>query len=261
MNTVYVRADELGRRRRPSRRRSSRASTGASVTTAEDLADRVSGSLVDAKNLAGTLGDGPRGRRRSLPAFLIASLLTLVVRQQADPRARDAEGARLAAAARRPPGHRRVARCRACSAARSESSLGLGGALLVGALAPDARGDGRRRREAAGRSALRGGPFGQGAVETALDRRARSTRPSSLALIALARSALAAARRSRRGCRRRPPRRSPAPGRRPAPHRLRPNDERRTMRQTAPPVYELRGVSQDVRARRRPRCTPSATST
>ena len=29
---------------------------GASVTTAEDLAERVSGTLIDAKNLAGKLG-------------------------------------------------------------------------------------------------------------------------------------------------------------------------------------------------------------
>jgi putative ABC transport system permease protein len=49
---------------------------GASVTTAEDLADRVSGSLVDAKNLAGKLGTA-LVIVGLLSAFLIASLLTL----------------------------------------------------------------------------------------------------------------------------------------------------------------------------------------
>jgi ABC-type antimicrobial peptide transport system permease subunit len=49
---------------------------GASVTTADDLADRVSGTLVDAKNLAGKLGTA-LVIVGLLSAFLIASLLTL----------------------------------------------------------------------------------------------------------------------------------------------------------------------------------------
>jgi putative ABC transport system permease protein len=49
---------------------------GASVTTAADLADRVSGTLVDAKNLAGSLGKALM-IVGLLAAFLIASLLTL----------------------------------------------------------------------------------------------------------------------------------------------------------------------------------------
>jgi ABC-type antimicrobial peptide transport system permease subunit len=49
---------------------------GASVTTAEDLADRVAGTLVDAKNLAGSLGTA-LVVVGLLSAFLIASLLTL----------------------------------------------------------------------------------------------------------------------------------------------------------------------------------------
>jgi putative ABC transport system permease protein len=49
---------------------------GASVTTASDLADRVSGTLVDAKNLAGSLGKA-LGIVALLSAFLIATLLTL----------------------------------------------------------------------------------------------------------------------------------------------------------------------------------------
>ena len=46
------------------------------MTTAADLADRVSGTLVDAKNLAGTLGTALM-IVGLLAAFLIASLLTL----------------------------------------------------------------------------------------------------------------------------------------------------------------------------------------
>lgn len=49
---------------------------GASVTTAEDLAGRVSGSLVDARKLADRLGTG-LVIVALLAAFLIASLLTL----------------------------------------------------------------------------------------------------------------------------------------------------------------------------------------
>ena len=53
-----------------------RSFDGASVTTAEDLADRVSGSLVDARRLADRLGTA-LVIVALLAAFLIASLLTL----------------------------------------------------------------------------------------------------------------------------------------------------------------------------------------
>jgi putative ABC transport system permease protein len=49
---------------------------GASVTTSKDLADRVGGSLVDAKNLSGKLGTALE-IVGLVAAFLIASLLTL----------------------------------------------------------------------------------------------------------------------------------------------------------------------------------------
>lgn len=49
---------------------------GAQVTTAKDLADRVGGSLVDAKNLSGKLGTALE-IVGLVAAFLIASLLTL----------------------------------------------------------------------------------------------------------------------------------------------------------------------------------------
>ncbi len=75
VNVVYVRADSANDV-------SSVASTitktfdGASVTTAQDLAARVSGTLVDAKNLAGKLGTALIVVGL-VAAFLIAILLTL----------------------------------------------------------------------------------------------------------------------------------------------------------------------------------------
>jgi ABC-type antimicrobial peptide transport system permease subunit len=75
VNTVYVRAnnsDQVGALARHIKA----TLPGASVTTAKDLADRVSGSLVDAKNLAGKLGLALE-LVALLGAFLIASLLTL----------------------------------------------------------------------------------------------------------------------------------------------------------------------------------------
>lgn len=75
VNTVYVRAesaDDVA----PVASSIERTLDGASVTTAGDLADRVSGTLVDAKNLAGSLGTALM-IVGLLSAFLIASLLTL----------------------------------------------------------------------------------------------------------------------------------------------------------------------------------------
>jgi ABC-type antimicrobial peptide transport system permease subunit len=75
INTVYVRAESAGDVAAVAAAIEKKLD-GASVTTAEDLADRVSGSLVDAKNLTSKLGTvlivvG------LLAAFLFASMLTL----------------------------------------------------------------------------------------------------------------------------------------------------------------------------------------
>ncbi len=75
VNTVYVRAkssDDVA----AVADRIEQTLEGASVTTADDLADRVSGTLVDARNLAGSLGTALM-IVGLLAAFLIASLLTL----------------------------------------------------------------------------------------------------------------------------------------------------------------------------------------
>ena len=75
VNTVYVRAESSDDVESVAAA-IERTLDGASVTTAADLADRVSGTLVDAKNLAGTLGKALM-IVGLLAAFLIASLLTL----------------------------------------------------------------------------------------------------------------------------------------------------------------------------------------
>jgi putative ABC transport system permease protein len=75
VNTVYVRAKSSDQVAAVSR--AIRASvSGTSVTTAKDLADRVSGSLVDAKNLTDKLG-AALAIVGLLAAVLIASLLSL----------------------------------------------------------------------------------------------------------------------------------------------------------------------------------------
>jgi ABC-type antimicrobial peptide transport system permease subunit len=75
VNTIYVRADSASDVSAVSSEIQSTVD-GASVTTAADLAKRVSGTLVDAKNLASKLG-GALAIVALLAAFLIASLLTL----------------------------------------------------------------------------------------------------------------------------------------------------------------------------------------
>jgi putative ABC transport system permease protein len=75
VNTVYVRADNAKNVAAVASSIKSSFSS-SSVTTAQDLADRVTGSLVDAKNLTSKLG-GALEIVALLAAILIASLLTL----------------------------------------------------------------------------------------------------------------------------------------------------------------------------------------
>jgi ABC-type antimicrobial peptide transport system permease subunit len=75
VNTVYVRAESSDDVMAVSTEIENTVD-GASVTTAADLAERVSGTLVDAKNLASKLG-AALAIVALLAAFLIASLLTL----------------------------------------------------------------------------------------------------------------------------------------------------------------------------------------
>ena len=96
VNTVHVRANPTERRRRG--READQATFAApSVTTAADLADRVGGSLADAKDLSGKLGT-------ALTSSALVGRLPdrhpadAVLGHQAHARARHAQGDRLAAA-------------------------------------------------------------------------------------------------------------------------------------------------------------------
>lgn len=75
VTTIYVRGDSADQVTGVSSEIEKTVS-GSSVTTASDLANRVSGTLVDAKNLAGKLGTA-LSIVALVSAFLIASLLTL----------------------------------------------------------------------------------------------------------------------------------------------------------------------------------------
>ena len=142
VNTVYVRAESSDDVAGVASA-IERSLDGASVTTADDLAERVSGTLVDAKNLAGKLGTA---------LALVGLLLGIPHREpphaglgdEASPRARHAEGTWLVAAAGGAPGHRGSARPGPAGRGDRRGAR-RSRAAAIGALAPDARGDRRRR--------------------------------------------------------------------------------------------------------------------
>ena len=162
VNTVYVRAhsaDDVA----AVADAIERTVDGASVTTAEDLASRVSGSLVDAKSLSDRLGT-VLSIVALAAAFLIASLLTL-----ASVTKRIRELGTLKAI-----GWTQWRVVRQVTGESLAQGL-LGGALgivvgLLGVLAIDALAPGLKAtvadatQAAAGPGGFRGGPFGQGAV-------------------------------------------------------------------------------------------------
>jgi ABC-type antimicrobial peptide transport system permease subunit len=161
VNTVYVRAESSDD---VSAVASSIESTldGASVTTAEDLADRVAGTLVDAKNLAGTLGTALMVVGL-LSAFLIASLLTLssVTKRIRELGTLKALGWPQRLVVRQVTGESLI---QGLLGGLFGVILGLGGAFLVKSFAPSLE-------ATVGSGASEGprfiGPFGQGAVEQA----------------------------------------------------------------------------------------------
>ena len=197
VNTVQVRADDADAVAAVERRIGG-VLAGASVTTAADLADRVGGSLTDARNLVGKLGTILTVVALGA-AFLIASLLTLASVTKRIARARHAEGDRLAAGAASCACSRASRSPRARSAGCSASSLGVGGALRRGGGRADAEG----HRRGAGAARRRPGPggrvpaFGQGTVTAGTHERpargARRPRPRR------ARRRPGAARRARGG--------------------------------------------------------------
>ncbi len=113
----------------------STALPNAQVASSKQVADTISGSLVNASNLSHDLGFAISASRcaRGLPARRAARAL---FGREARARARHAEGARLDAGKGRPPDRRRVADDRCSRRDSSGSTIGLIGALLIDAFGP-----------------------------------------------------------------------------------------------------------------------------
>jgi ABC-type antimicrobial peptide transport system permease subunit len=134
---------------------------GASVTTAEDLADRVSGTLVDAKNLAGSLGTALM-IVALLSAFLIASLLTLssVTKRVRELGTLKALGWSQGLVVRQVTGESLI---QGLLGGAVGVLLGIAGTLAIGAFGPTLE----ATLSSAAEQRPQFGPFGQGAVEAA----------------------------------------------------------------------------------------------
>jgi ABC-type antimicrobial peptide transport system permease subunit len=158
VNTAYVRAESADDVSAVADR-IEQTIAGASVTTASDLADRVSGTLVDAKNLAGSLGTALM-IVGLLSAFLIASLLTLssVTKRVRELGTLKALGWSQRLVVRQVTGESLI---QGLLGGAFGVLLGIVGALVIGAFGPtlDAT------VSAVAEQGPRFGPFGQGEVE------------------------------------------------------------------------------------------------
>ena len=154
---------------------------GASVTTAEDLAARVSGTLTDAKNLAGSLGTA-LSVVGLLAAFLIASLLTLssVTKRIRELGTLKALGWSQRLVVRQVTGESLV---QGVLGGLVGVVLGLAGAAVISALAPSLEATVGDAAADAGPRFI--GPFGQGAVSSATTDVSLSA-PVSIGLVAAA---------------------------------------------------------------------------
>ena len=165
VNTIYVRADSAGDVDAVAAA-IERTVNGASVTTAADLAERVSGSIVDAKSLSDRLGRA-LAIVALLAAFLIASLLTLasVTRRIRELGTLKAIGWTQWRVVRQVTGESLV---QGLLGGALGIALGLLGVLAVDAFAPELKATvADAARAAAGPGGFGGGgPFGQGAVVT-----------------------------------------------------------------------------------------------
>jgi putative ABC transport system permease protein len=176
VNTVYVRATSSDEVAAVSKRIRSSVS-GASVTTAKDLADRVSGSLVDAKNLTDKLG-AALAIIGLLAAVLIASLLSLssVTKRIRELGTLKALGWPQRLVVRQVTGESLL---QGLLGGALGIVLGIAGAALVTAFAPSLEATVENTAQALP------GPFGQGAV-TSGSTTVSLTAPVSAALVALA---------------------------------------------------------------------------
>jgi putative ABC transport system permease protein len=158
VNTAYVRADSADDVDAVASRIEDTID-GASVTTASDLADRVSGTLVDAKNLAGSLGTALM-IVGLLSAFLIASLLTLssVTKRVRELGTLKALGWSQRLVVRQVTGESLI---QGLLGGAVGVVIGVAGALAIGAFAPTLE----ATVSAVTEQGPRFGPFGQGAVE------------------------------------------------------------------------------------------------
>lgn len=180
VNTVYVRAARAGQVSGVSR--AIRAGlAGASVTTAQDLADRVSGSLVDAKNLTAKLGTvlevvGLLG------AVLIASLLALasVAKRVRELGTLKAIGWSRGLVVRQVAGESLL---QGLLGGLLGIVVGIGAATLIAALAPSLQ---ATVAQAATPAAGHGGGFGQGAALATGSANVPLTAPVSVSLLAVA---------------------------------------------------------------------------
>jgi ABC-type antimicrobial peptide transport system permease subunit len=133
VNTIYVRATSASQVSKVAAEIKSRFK-GASVTTAGDLAKRISGSLVDAKNLTNKLGTALE-IVGLVAAFLIASLLTLssVAKRVRELGTLKALGWRQALVVRQVTGE---SLAQGLLGGIVGIALGVGGAVLITALSP-----------------------------------------------------------------------------------------------------------------------------
>jgi ABC-type antimicrobial peptide transport system permease subunit len=177
VNTVYVRANDAANVSAVAT--SIRSTfTGSSVTTAKDLAARVSGSLIDAKNLTNKLGTALE-LVALVAAILIASLLTLssVTKRIRELGTLKAVGWSQRLVVRQVTGESLL---QGLLGGVFGVLIGVGGALLIGAL-------GLTLKATVGQASSGGfGPFGQGAAVSSGSTTLKLTAPISISLILLA---------------------------------------------------------------------------
>jgi ABC-type antimicrobial peptide transport system permease subunit len=176
VNTVYVRAESSSDVEAVATAIEN-TFDGASVTTASDLADRVAGTLTDAKNLAGSLGTA-LVIVGLLSAFLIASLLTLssVTKRIRELGTLKALGWSQRLVVRQVTGESLLV---GLLGGAFGVVLGIGGAFLLATFAPSLEATVSAGAPEGPRFI---GPFGQGAVEPAATEVSLDA-PVSLALI------------------------------------------------------------------------------